>query len=159
MNAFFTAIKSFFKILKNPELANTLCIETKKEEPVKVSSSHLKMLSMLQQSGRLIDFLKEDISCFSDEEVGACVRKIHADCAKLLEDTVTIRHVLEENEGQSIEVNAQYDPSKIKLVGNVGEPPFRGTVVHKGWKAHKISLPKAETTANEILYAAEIEVK
>lgn len=159
MNAFFTAVKAFFKILKRPELAQSLCIEAKTTECGKQSPSHLKILSMLQHSARFIDFLKEDISGFSDAEVGACVRKIHADCAKLLEETVTIRSVIEENEGQTIEISAQYDPSKIKLVGNVGQPPFKGTVIHKGWKAHKVSLPKNDRQYDEILYAAEIEVK
>lgn len=160
MNTFVTAIKAFFKVLRNPELGIGL-IEPKKEEekPSKSHQSHLKILSMLQQQGRLIDFLKEDISSFSDEEVGACVRKIHADCAKLLEETVTIRSVVEENESQAIEISAHYDPAKIKLVGNVGKAPFKGIVVHKGWKAHKLSLPKSEGSAGDILYAAEVEIK
>lgn len=158
MNALRLAIKAFFKVWKNPDLAKGL--EQKREEiPQKAAHSHLKILSMLQQSGRLIDFLKEDISSFSDEEVGACVRKIHADCAKFLEEAVTIRPVIEENEGQAIEISAHYDSDKIKLVGNVGEAPFKGTVIHKGWKAHKLSLPKYEANFGEILYAAEIEVK
>lgn len=160
MNSFFSAIKAFFAVLKNPDLATKLIEPKKQEEKTsKQSQSHLKFLSMLQQSGRLIDFLKEDISSFSDEEVGACVRKIHADCAKLIEETVTVRPVIDENEGQSIEISAQYDPTKIKLVGNVGEPPFKGVVIHKGWKAHKLSLPKSSENLGDILYSAEVEVK
>lgn len=159
MNALVTAIKAFFLVLKNPKLADNL---TQTKTPIEESAKnypHLKMLHLLQQSGRLIDFFKEDISGFSDEDVGACMRKIHADCAKLLEDIVTIRPVLEESEGQEVTLSANYDPAKIKLVGNVKEPPFKGIVVHKGWKAHKLSLPKSELHTSEIIQSAEIEVK
>ncbi|KAF3361749.1 Uncharacterized protein PHSC3_001699 [Chlamydiales bacterium STE3] len=159
MNSFLIAIKSFFKIWKNPELASRL--EEKKAEvkPMQQHYEHLKLLSMLQNNGRLIDFLKEDISNFSDADVGASVRKIHEDCAKLIEETVTIRPLIDQNEGEEIEISASYDPDKFKLVGRVIEPPFKGIIVHRGWKAHKLSLPKSMESRSEVLCPAEIEIK
>jgi len=124
------------------------------------SDAHLRLLALLQQSGRLIDFLKEDISSFDDAQIGAVVRDIHLNCSKTIEELVTIRPAIEEIEGQSITVAAGYDPLKIKLTGNTAEgPPFSGVVVHRGWKAHKISLPKKSgEQANEIVAPAEIKV-
>lgn len=154
------AIKTFFKALKNPEKAK----EFLEEPPKTIDSadySHLRLLGILQQSSRLIDFLKEDISGYDDSQVGAAVRKIHQDCSQSLEELITIRPLLEENEGAKINVPQGYDPSKIKIVGKVkGEPPYKGTLVHKGWKAHKRSLPKrvGEQTT-EVLCPAEVDIQ
>lgn len=154
------AIKAFFKILSDPEKAQLLFEEKPQVQEV-ADQSHLRLLSLLQQSGRLIDFLKEDISTFSDAQVGAAVRKIHQDCARSLEELVTIRPVMEENEGAAVKIPAGYDAGQIKIVGKVSnDPPFNGVIVHRGWKAHKRSLPKkvGEQT-NEVLCPAEVEVR
>lgn len=157
-----SAFKAFWKAYKNPEEAKKFLEE---KEPSKLMDkgdvSHLKLLAQLQQSGRFIDFLKEDISAFSDAQVGAAVRKIHADCSKSIEELVTIRPLCDEQEGSAITVPAGYDPSAIKVIGKVkGEPPFKGVLVHKGWKAQKRVLPKASTEFTpEIICPAEIEIK
>jgi len=115
---------------------------------------------MLQHSGRLVDFLKEDISAFSDEEVGAAARKVHQDCSKVVEEFVTLRPVRPEEEGSKIVVPVGYDADEFKLVGNVkGEPPYTGILVHKGWIAHKHSLPRATAPVSAIINPAEIEVR
>lgn len=122
--------------------------------------SHLRLLGMLQQTGRLVDFFKEDLSGLSDAQVGAAVRKIHQDCSKLLEEIVTIRSILDEHEGASVIIPKGYNPATIRVVGKVkGEPPFTGTLIHKGWKAHKRSLPKKMGEShNEVIAPAEVEV-
>lgn len=158
-----TAIKVFFKALKDPKgAANFLEKEQPKQLPPAIDSdpSHLRLLSILQRTGRLVDFLQEDISDFDDAQVGSAVRKIHQDCQKVLNDIVAIRPLMDEREGAKIEVAAGYDPSAIKLVGNLhGTPPFKGTVIHRGWKAHKKSLPKkTDQHLDEIIQPAEIEV-
>lgn len=154
------AIKAFFKALKNPEKAKEFL-----EEPSKTVDSsdysHLRLLGILQQSSRLIDFLKEDITGYDDAQIGAAVRKIHQDCSQSLEELITIRPLLDENEGAKINVPQGYDPTKIKIVGKVkGEPPYKGTLIHKGWKAHKKSLPKrvGEQTT-EVLCPAEVDIQ
>lgn len=158
------ALKAFFLALRDPKRAESFVNKGPEEKtPVEAASeqSHLRLLSMMQQSSRLIDFLKEDISAFDDVQVGAAVRKIHEDCSKCLEDIVTIRPLMEQNEGVKIDIPKGYDPSKIKVVGKVkGEPPFSGVLVHKGWKAHKRSLPKkVGEQLTEVICPAEIEVR
>ena len=156
----FLAFKAFFKALKDPKKAELLFID-KPQVSTPTDNSHLQLLGMLQQSGRLIDFLKEDITNYTDEQVGAAVRQIHADCSQALEELITVRPVLEENEGQTVRVPAGYDSAAIKLVGKVkGTPPFQGVLLHKGWKAHKKSLPKRVGEMNpDVLFPAEVEVK
>ena len=156
------AFKAFCKAWNNPEKGQ-LFITSEPSVPAKetIDSSHLRLLTTLQSNGRLIDFLKEDITGFDDAQVGAAVRKIHEDCAKSLEELVTIRPVMEENEGTLINVPRGYNPSNIKVVGKIkGEPPFSGVLVHRGWKAHKRSLPKQiGELSTDVICPAEIEVR
>ena len=38
---------------------------------------------------------------------------------------------------------AGFDPSAIRLTGNVaGEPPFRGNLLHHGWRVREIKLSR-----------------
>lgn len=149
------AFQAFFKALKNPGIP---------QESAKIEVSedaHLRVLGMLQSAGRLIDFLKEDISSYSDTQVGTAVRKIHADCAKALEEWVTVRPLLEQEEGEAVAVPEDYDPSRYKLVGKIkGKPPYKGILRHRGWMAHKLSLPKTSAESKrEVLCPAEVEIQ
>jgi Domain of unknown function (DUF2760) len=154
------AFKAFFKAFKEPKKA----IEFLEDQPVKkekTDPSHLRLLNLLQDSSRLVDFFKEDISGFNDAQVGAAVRKIHADCNKSLEEYVTIRPIMEEKEGQQVDIAEGYDSATIKIVGKVkGQPPFKGKLVHKGWRAHKRSLPKqVGDLSTEVIQPAEVEIQ
>lgn len=155
------AFKAFFKALKQPKEAEKFLLPIPEKKEELKDYSHLRLLSLLQESGRLIDFLKEDITSYSDAQIGAAVRKIHQDCGKSIEEWVTIRPLLEEKEDSMITIPKGYDPSSIKIVGKVkGEAPYTGTVVHTGWKAHKKSLPKSTGSQNhEIIAPAEVEVR
>lgn len=156
------AFKAFFKAFQEPEKAKQFVEETPPGRQIgTIDPNHLRLLSQLQQAGRFVDFLKEDLSAFTDAQVGAAARKIHQDCQKMIEELVTIRPLREEPEGAKVVVPKGYNPSEIKVVGKVkGEPPFTGVLVHKGWKAHKLSLPKTVGEQSlEILCPAEIEVR
>lgn len=165
MNRLWLAFKAFFRTFSDPQGAAVFLNSTTTPAPVSTTTteelSHLRLLMLLQQSGRLLDFLKEDITTYSDVQVGAAVRQIHRDCAKVIEEVVTIRPVLEDNEGAIIKVPVGYDASQIKLVGKIkGEPPYSGILTHKGWKAHKRSLPKQVSgAASEVIAPAEVEIR
>lgn len=155
------AFKAFFKAFQEPDQAKQFVEGTKSVTAQETDASHLRLLHYLQETGRLVDFFKEDIASFTDAQVGAAVRKIHQDCRQVLEELVTIRPLKEENEGAVINIPKGYDPSEIKLVGKVrGEPPFSGVLIHRGWKAHKRSLPKqiGELTKG-VISPAEVEIK
>ena len=156
------AYKAFCKTWNDPEKGQLFITGNPPTSHKETSDpSHIRLLASLQLSGRLIDFLKEDITGFDDAQVGAAVRKIHEDCSKSLEDLVTIRPVMEEKEGTLVNVPRGYNPANIKVVGKVkGEPPFSGILVHRGWKAHKRSLPKqVGEQATDVICPAEIEVR
>jgi hypothetical protein len=126
----------------------------------RVHAAGLAVLASLQREGRLIDFLREDMTAFSDAEIGAAARVVHAGCGKTLAEYFVIEPVLKEPEGASIKVPAGFDAQRIRLTGNIaGQPPFRGTLKHHGWVATVVRLPAvSETIDPRVLAAAEVEL-
>lgn len=120
----------------------------------------LQLLGLLQREGRLIDFLQEDVSSYSDAEVGAAARVVHDECRRALAEHITLARIRAEAEGSRLSVPKGFDPSELRLVGNVmGEPPFSGTLAHAGWRATRIELPKlSEGHDVRVLAPAEVEL-
>jgi hypothetical protein len=130
--------------------------------PKPARSEAITLLAALQREGRFVDFLKEELSGYSDAQIGAVARDLHRDCAKVIERMFAIKPLLSEEEGASIEVPAGFDAGRYRLVGNVsGSPPFGGTLVHQGWQATACELPEwvgGEESAR-VIAPAEVEVK
>ncbi|MEF1254847.1 DUF2760 domain-containing protein [Vibrio sp. M260112] len=124
------------------------------------TDSAMQLLALMQQEARLIDFLKEDLTSFSDEEVGAAARVIHTGGQKVLSDYVTLEHIRNEDEETRITIEQGFNPQQVRLTGNVtGSAPFHGTLVHKGWKASSMNLPKlAENYDATVIAPAEVEL-
>lgn len=120
----------------------------------------VQILAVLQRDGRLIDFLSENISPYPDAQLGAAVRTIHETCRQALDQYVKLEPVLDSEEDQPVTLQAGFDPSAIKLIGNVsGEPRVRGLLRHKGWRVKQINLPPLSQGAGRMVIApAEIEI-
>jgi len=120
----------------------------------------LRLLSLLQQEGRLIDFLKEDIDAYNDAQIGAAVRSIHAGCRKALSERIELERIFAAEDGSQVTVESGFDPAAVRLTGNVsGTPPFRGTLQHGGWRASKVTLPQSPGETDPTIVApAEVEI-
>ena len=119
----------------------------------------MQMLSLLQRDGRLVDFLMEDLTAYSDAQVGAAVRDVHSGCRQALSRYVTLTPVLDDDEGAQVNIEHGAEPARIKLVGNVtGAPPFRGVLRHRGWEATRLELPPLPGSGRTIVAPAEVEV-
>jgi hypothetical protein len=119
----------------------------------------LRLLTALQEEGRLVDFLTEDIAGYSDEQIGAATRGIHDTCAKALRGCITLEPVLAGREDDAVTVPAGFDPASIRLTGNVqGKPPFTGVLRHAGWRATSISIPARAGLDPRIVAPAEVEI-
>lgn len=120
----------------------------------------VQLLALLQREGRLIDFLEEDITSYTDAQVGAAVRDIHKGCKKALAEHVHVEPVLAQLDGAPVAVEPGFDPSRIKLVGNVvGQPPWKGILRHPGWRGAGVSLPDPTPSADPTVIApAEVEL-
>lgn len=120
----------------------------------------LQLLNLLQREGRLVDFLQQEVSSFSDAQIGQAARVVHEGCRRTLARYLEVEPVLEASEGEPTTVKEGFDADAIKLVGNVaGGAPFRGVLRHKGWRARDIRLP--ETLGDhdfKILAPAEVEL-
>jgi hypothetical protein len=120
----------------------------------------LRLLALLQREGRLLDFLLEDIKGYTDAQIGASVRDIHQKCQKAIKEHLTLVPVLAKSEGDAVEVAAGFDPSAIRLTGKVGgQPPFKGTLQHPGWKVQSVKLAAPPAGQDElIVQPAEVEL-
>jgi hypothetical protein len=120
-------------------------------------------LAMLQEQGRLVDFLMDDINAYSDAQVGAAARVVHAGCKGVLQEHFTINPIRPEPEGSTVQVPAGYSAAEYRLVGKIaGAAPFSGVLVHRGWKTGMVKLPQLLRGAADPLPAialAEVEVK
>ncbi|MCK8603890.1 DUF2760 domain-containing protein [Desulfoferrobacter suflitae] len=122
----------------------------------------VQMLAVLQREGRLIDFLEEDLSRYEDAQIGAAVRNIHQGCKQALAEYVELNPIFQEDEGSHVSVPAGFDAKAIRLTGNVvGDPPFSGTLRHRGWRIARVTLPQPTTEENKdwVLAPAEVEIE
>jgi hypothetical protein len=129
-------------------------------KPPKPNPEPVRFLGLLQREGRLIDFLTENISAYDDAQVGAAVREIHRKAQAALNEHLEMEPVLAQEEGSTVEIPAGFDPSRVRLTGNVtGQPPFRGTLLHRGWHVKAIKLAPAPEGQDEfVLQPAEVEL-
>jgi hypothetical protein len=158
------AIRSFWRSLRNPPFAEQ--VEAALNRPVapteraKPSGVPLRLLALLQREGRLVDFLLEDIQSYPDAQIGGAVRDIHRQCQAALKEHLVLAPIVTQPEGDTIEVPAGFDPSSVRLSGNVtGEPPFRGTLRHHGWRVVELKLPEPPPGQDQlVLMPAEVEL-
>jgi Domain of unknown function (DUF2760) len=142
--------------LAKPSAART------EQPPLKESSpdAALQLLGLLQNDARFIDFIQENVAAFSDAEVGAAARVVHEGCRKILRQHFELEPVRSESENSRVTLPKGFDASAVRLTGNiVGDPPFTGTLVHRGWRVSRTKLPKiADGHDTRIIAAAEVEL-
>ncbi len=120
----------------------------------------LQLLGLLQREARFIDFIQEDVASYADTDVGAAARVVHEGCRRVLRDNFTINAVREEAEGSRLTLPAGFDAAAIRLTGNVvGQPPFTGSITHRGWRVSEVRLPRLAAGHDlRIVAAAEVEL-
>jgi uncharacterized protein DUF2760 len=139
-------------------------VEAPAPEPVVLKEATpdaaLQLLNLLQKEARFIDFIQENISAFSDADIGVAARVVHEGCNKVLKEHFTLDCVRQESEGSKITLNQGFDAATVRLTGNiVGQAPFTGTLVHKGWQVTEMKLPKLTAGHNaRIVAPAEVEL-
>jgi hypothetical protein len=128
--------------------------------PERQHASGLMLLAALQREGRLVDFLRQDVAGFSDEDVGAAARVVHSGSRKVLQQFFEIEPAVKGEEGTPMSVPAGFDAHRIRLTGNItGRPPFNGTLKHHGWVAAIVRMPEtSETHDHRVIAPAEVEL-
>lgn len=122
--------------------------------------SALQLLGLLQQEGRFVDFLQENVAGYSDADIGGAARVVHEGCSRALREHLGVTPIRSEEEGTRVTLEQGFNASEIRLTGNVvGKPPFTGTLMHRGWRAAEFRLPKlVEGHDVRVLAAAEVEL-
>jgi Domain of unknown function (DUF2760) len=170
------ALRTFGRILLEREFANTMArleqgaprLSASTTEPSAkpaalretLPDSALQLLGLLQQEGRFVDFLEENVATYSDAEIGGAARVVHEGCRKAIRDHLQIEPVRAEPEGTRLTLPTGFDAAAVRLTGNVvGQPPFTGTLMHRGWRVTAITLPRlAEGHEVRVLAPAEVEL-
>ena len=167
------AFRSFFSILFGGSLAPDIALAFGYTKPMPAKAAPaappkpqagpadgaVQILAILQRDARLLDFLMEDISGYSDDQVGAAVRDVQAQSRQSIGRYLRLEPVIDGVEGDYTKIAGATAVDSIKLIGNVpasGKAPG-GLLRHKGWKAAQVDLPSAAPTM--ILAPAEIEVE
>lgn len=184
MANFKVAWKAFWSILKSEEsardwesLMSKKCLpageavgaedaapdseESAPAQQVLLEGEAVHTLALLQREARLIDFLQEDLTPYSNEQVGAAARKVHDDAKSALKKYFNLEPVLSGEENTQVKLEAGFDTSKIRVSGRLaGEPPFQGMLLHRGWKAGKITLPtRTDAVDPAVICPAEVEIQ
>ncbi len=119
----------------------------------------LQLLGLLQQEGRFVDFLQEDVAAYSDTEVGAAARLVHEGCRRTLTEHLVIEPVRSEPEGTRVTLEQGFDSSAVRLTGKVlGQAPFTGSLTHRGWRIAEVRLPKV-AAGHDLAIVAPAEVE
>jgi Domain of unknown function (DUF2760) len=125
-----------------PDLAPNVAPAAAPTQPARSSpaSGALQLLALLQREGRLIDFVEQEVTGFSDAEIAAAARVVHAGCRRALHAHARVVSVRSEAEGAPLTLEGAHDD--VKLVGNVaGSAPYRGVLRHRGWRVEDLTLP------------------
>src|SRR5262245_11488947 len=155
-------LKIAWRILSDARFAAHVASELSKgaAPPERVHASGLTLLAALQREGRLIDFLQQDVTGYTDEEVGAAARVVHGGCRKALFQFFEIAPATNGAEGSPMTVPTGFDAQRIRLTGNVsGRAPFNGTLKHHGWIVTSVHMPSISDSLDpRVIAPAEVEL-
>ncbi|MBT3221243.1 MAG: DUF2760 domain-containing protein [Proteobacteria bacterium] len=146
---------------EEPEPIPTILPIEAESVPLPEHADAMQILAILQREGRFVDFLQEDMSQFSDADVGAAARVVFEGCKRAMSEYVSIEPVRNEAEGDPVVLNPGFDPASTQVTGNVvGEPPFHGRLAHHGWRIAQIKLPTISDGHDPSVVApAEVEIE
>ena len=133
-------------------------------QPPRAEAEIVAFLALLQEHGRLVDFLREDIGGAPDQQVGLAARVVHSGCRKVLDEYFEVQPVQKCQEGEKVTLDVGYDAAAHRLLGSVPErPPYHGKLLHPGWMVSKIKLPRVNGITEKrpwpVLAPAEVQVE
>jgi hypothetical protein len=149
------------KVVEKP--ASTLP-EAKPDKRPSLAQQHrdgaLALLALLQREGRFVDFVRDSVEGASDADIGAAAREVHRGCRKVLDQHLSFEPVMPGEEEAKVSVPKGFDPAEVRLIGEAkGEPPFKGTLRHHGWRVVDAKLPTlAEGIDRTVIAPAEVEL-
>ena len=145
----------------DPDSADVTPVEKDSERshaPTPVSrDSAVSLLATLQREARLVDLIQEDLSQFSDAQIGAAARPCLTQCRNALDRLMQLKPVLSAQEGETITIEENASPVRFQWIGEGSATS--GRVVHHGWEASRVELPAwaGEPSDAAIIAAAQLQ--
>jgi len=120
-------------------------------------SDAVALLATLQREARLIDLIKENLSAYSDAQVGAAARPCLVQCAATLDRIMGLKPIETTSDGQTITVPESATAARYSWIGE-GEGAT-GKLIHHGWEASRVELPSWTGEAGDATVIAPAQVK
>jgi len=175
------AIRAFFAVLMNKETAEqtarlledgAVVADPKQQlkpeqksaaqpsKPVSTDPARnpaITLLATLQREARLVDLIQEDLSQYSDAQVGAAARPCLQQCAGVFTRLFELQPVVAAAEGEMVDVGSNASSIRYQWVGE--GTAASGKLVHHGWLATKIELPKWTGDDSDVNVVAPAQVQ
>lgn len=120
----------------------------------------LQLLALFQSEARLVDFIREDMAAYSDADIGAAARVVHKGLRQVFDEHFDVDAIVADEEGETITVPEGFKPYEIQLLGQVtGKGPFKGVLIHQGWRISEVRLPQVvQGRDSKVLAPAQVEL-
>jgi hypothetical protein len=153
----------------NKEVAKQQSTDSTESQRLASDAEIVNLLSLLQDKGRFVDFVMDDISSVQDAAIGAAARVVHQGCKAVFDQYFTVEPIHLGNEGQAVDVDQSPQAPMVRIIGsskpsNTSATTSRpkGRLLHKGWQISDVRLPRLQSTDQKIrplvVTPAEIEV-
>ena len=172
------ATKAFFKLLFDRELSDqfqdlvagkldagkTPKVTAQPPKPAPAPkptrSEAITLLAALQREARFVDLVSESLGDYSDQQIGAAAREVLEESGKVIQRMFGLKPLTDAADGSELATPEAFEPAEYRLTGNVsGDPPFRGTVAHHGWKATRCDVPQWNGADSTRLIIAPVEIE
>ena len=104
----------------------------------------------------------ESLDDYSDDQIGVAVRDVHRGSREVLDRIFELQPIVTEEEGEACEVPADYSATEYRVIGQLeGDPPYQGELLHHGWRASHVKLPKwsGSEEGHHVVAPVEVEVR
>lgn len=121
-------------------------------------------LGMLQEKGRLVDFVMEDLNAQPDARVGQVARVVHQGCREVILKAFAPEPAeTSVAEGDTLALAPGFAPEKYRLIGTAPTGVPKGRLVHRGWMAKSVNLPEfskepRDSDSGYVIAPAELEL-
>lgn len=117
------------------------------------------LLAQLQEKGRFIDFVMEDVSKATDTQLGAVARVVHQGCSEVIRSVVSVEPIRNEPEGAQIPIPTSAERNQYRIQGDLNSAAA-AKILHRGWRIQEYRLSRpADPTNSEPPVLAPAQIK
>ena len=120
-------------------------------------SDAITLLSALQREARLVDLIQENLSEFSDAQVGAAARPCLEQSSATLNRLFDLKPVCEAADGSTVDVGPEETAARYQWTGEGSGTS--GSLIHHGWQASQVELPQFSGDAADALIVAPAQIQ